>query len=160
MRISRQQMFMAMSRVAAQRSTCRRLNVGAVVVSMGRVPRLIGIGYNGSPPGEPHCSGSLCPVDVPCRRAIHAEINALHHAQDETESDWHLYVTHSPCRYCWKFICEGYPWISRVYFEHEYRATDHLRQSPRRPPQLLQIQPAGHVMDWHTREVISDGLES
>jgi deoxycytidylate deaminase len=46
-------MLMEMALVVARRGTCNRKQVGAVIARDGRV---ISIGYNGAPPGLPHCS--------------------------------------------------------------------------------------------------------
>ena len=78
MRISRDLMFMMMAEAAARRSTCRRLNVGAILTYQNNV---VSIGYNGPPPGEPHCYGGDCGVPM-CTRSIHAEFNAIVRAAD------------------------------------------------------------------------------
>lgn len=52
MRISRDTMLMGMAQIVAQRGTCSRLQVGAIVSRDGRV---ISTGYNGAPAGLPHC---------------------------------------------------------------------------------------------------------
>ena len=59
----------------AQRATCPRAQVGAVIV---KDRRILSTGYNGAPTGEPHCFDSGCIVtDAHCLRAIHAEVNAV-----------------------------------------------------------------------------------
>lgn len=59
----------------AQRATCPRARVGAVIVKDHRV---ISTGYNGAPASEPHCSDVGCNVvNDHCQRAIHAEVNAV-----------------------------------------------------------------------------------
>ena len=59
----------------AQRSTCDRAHVGAVLV---RDRRMLTTGYNGAPAGLPHCDdvGHLM-VDGHCVRTLHAEQNAI-----------------------------------------------------------------------------------
>src|SRR5690606_5886840 len=67
--------FMTMAHFVATRATCTRRQVGAVIV---RDKRILTTGYNGSPPGLPHCSDVGCwIVDGHCVRTIHAEQNAL-----------------------------------------------------------------------------------
>jgi len=97
-RPTRDEYFMQIAYAAAQRSTCRRRAVGAVVVD--RRGRILSTGYNGSPEGYPHCE-ELCPAPdaEPCRWSVHAEINALLFAENR-EPDKTLYVTTSPCRAC------------------------------------------------------------
>jgi len=157
MRISRQQMFMLMSRAAAMRSTCFRLNVGAIVV-VGNRP--VSVGYNGAPSGEPHCAGNACPGRHHCRQTIHAETNALKHVpEDLKDTDWDLYVTHSPCSECADLIVGGRPGlirppVKRVFFEVPYRKTEHLDNLAKNV-ELYQVTPAGYVVEWVTGEVVT-----
>lgn len=75
MRISRDEMFIQIARIVARRGTCNRAQVGAVIVKDSRI---ISIGYNGSLPGEAHCTDVGCKiVDGHCIRTIHAEANAI-----------------------------------------------------------------------------------
>lgn len=55
--------------------TCLRAKVGCAIVRHGRV---IAEGYNGAPPGAPHCTEVGCAMDGDhCVRTIHAEANAI-----------------------------------------------------------------------------------
>ena len=74
MRIGRHQLFINIAREMAKRSTCFRLNVGAVVTSENN---LVSCGYNGAAPGEPHCQGNDCPLsdEGGCISSLHAESN-------------------------------------------------------------------------------------
>lgn len=68
--------FLAIAEVVSRRSTCPRARVGAVIVSPDN--RILATGYNGSPPGEPHCDDVGClVVDNHCQRTLHAEVNAI-----------------------------------------------------------------------------------
>lgn len=70
--------FIIIAKDIAMRSTCKRAAVGAVIV---RDNIILATGYNGAPAGEPHCTDVGCIMeDEHCKRAIHAEINALNHA--------------------------------------------------------------------------------
>ncbi|MEB3285699.1 MAG: dCMP deaminase family protein [Candidatus Sericytochromatia bacterium] len=115
--------FLKMAGVCAERATCDRKSVGAVIV---RDNHPIATGYNGAPPGLPHCDevGHLLrEVDgrPSCQRATHAEQNAIitaarfgHRTEGAT-----IYVTAQPCLNCAKAIItagirrvvwtEGYP---------------------------------------------------
>lgn len=109
--------FHTLASAAATRSTCPRLAVGAVLVKGKRV---IGTGYNGAPPGEAHCEDVGCNLqpcshmsyinwttkeavpqhpDGHCKRAIHAEVNALINALVPAWGAT-LYTTHQPCPDC------------------------------------------------------------
>ncbi|MFO7659920.1 MAG: cytidine deaminase, partial [Candidatus Cloacimonadaceae bacterium] len=52
-----QKYFMEMAYLAAQRSTCLRRHVGAVLV---RDNQILSTGYNGSPKNISHCSQTGC----------------------------------------------------------------------------------------------------
>ena len=67
------------ARVAADRASCLRAHVGAVISTSDF--RLVATGYNGSPAGEPECIDIGCDiVDNHCIRTIHAEQNAIAYA--------------------------------------------------------------------------------
>lgn len=118
MRSSREQMLMDVAEVVAQRSTCLRRHVGAVIAREGRI---LSIGYNGAPAGMTHCTKDICNADGPCYNAVHAEANAIawaaRHGVELNES--HLFVTLSPCLSCAQLIINA--GIKAVYFQTGYR---------------------------------------
>lgn len=105
-RLNRDDYFMGIAKLVAQRSTCPRASVGAVVVDSRN--RIVGAGYNGSPPGHPHCLDVGCATvhledKTYCIRTIHAEVNAVltvHNHSDKLI----LYSTHFPCFECLKVL--------------------------------------------------------
>ena len=120
--------FMTITRQVAERSTCPRAKVGAVIV---RDKNILATGYNGAPAGLPHCTEVGClmytsktpsgEVEENCYRTIHAEINAIAQAAKNGTSirDADIYITHTPCIQCLKVIINT--GIRRVYYEHEYK---------------------------------------
>jgi dCMP deaminase len=125
-RPSREQTFMEVARVFARRSTCRRGQVGAVLV---RDRRIIATGYNGAPSGARNCLelGCLVPEENPdlgCQRSIHAEANIIaytaRHQGGALGST--LYSTASPCLKCAQLIAAA--GIEKVIYENPYRITD------------------------------------
>lgn len=105
--------FMAFAELAASRSTCSRLQVGAVVTVNNR---LRGSGYNGAPPGDAHCFHPLGAAEG-CTTSIHAEENALKYSIQARGGT--IYTTHSPCVFCAAHIkIFG---IERVVFKDSYR---------------------------------------
>ena len=105
-RIDRPDLYMAIAHLFAQRSTCLRGQVGSVAVKNNHI---VAAGYNGAPPGMPHCLDVGCgggvvtrpaqldPLpggEVPrpaemqdviefpdgCTRAVHAEANLVAYA--------------------------------------------------------------------------------
>lgn len=114
------QTLMDTARVMARRSTCSRLQVGAVVA---RDTRVIASGWNGAPSGMPHC---VHLDSAPCRVSVHAEANAIAFAALSGVSTRGavLYCTHAPCYDCSKLILNA--GIARVVYAEEYRSTEGL----------------------------------
>jgi len=144
MRISRHQMFMEMARVAARRSTCPRLNVGAMLIT----PDLqVFMGYNGALPGESHCTDVGCLMERgSCKRTRHAEVNAIKRAGKKLVIGSTLYVTNSPCGDCVDAIIEC-GMIQTVYFENEYRSIDPLHLFASHGITALRLVPNGCIMN-------------
>jgi dCMP deaminase len=118
--------FMEITRLVAQRSTCIRRRVGAVLV---KDKRILATGYNGAPSGLPHCLDVGClreKNDIPSGqrhelcRGLHAEQNVIIQAarhgipiQGAT-----LYCTTRPCVICAKMVINAN--IAAIYFEEGY----------------------------------------
>jgi dCMP deaminase len=114
MRLGVDEYFMQIAHATKTRSTCPRAQVGAVLVSDGRI---VSAGFNGAPHGAPHCSEFGCfIVDDHCRGAVHAEINALLHAEKYGDT---IYVTHTPCLECLKAIINH--GVIRIVYDLDYR---------------------------------------
>jgi dCMP deaminase len=107
--------FTKIAFLVAERSTCRRHHVGAVIV---REKRILTTGYNGAPSGVRDCLDLGCLRDEKgivsgerhevCR-AIHAEQNAviqagLHGISIQKAT---LYCTHTPCILCAKILANA-----------------------------------------------------
>jgi dCMP deaminase len=96
--------FMQIARDVSTRATCTRRSVGVVIV---RDKRILSTGYNGSPPGQPHCTEVGCLMeDGKCIRTLHAEQNALiqsalHGISTQGAT---LYGTCRPCHVCARMI--------------------------------------------------------
>ena len=112
--------FMRLAYVTAERGSCLRKKVGALIVR-DRDKRVISSGYNGAPRGMPECLEVGCDVRVidgreSCVRTLHAESNALDLCGPLSEPHT-IYTTVIPCRNCaLRIIQHG---ITRVVF-HEY----------------------------------------
>jgi dCMP deaminase len=146
-------MFMEMAHVAARRSTCFRLNVGAIIT---RKNRPVSVGWNGAEAGAPHCAGNECPGIVPGNcGTLHAEANAIDGAMgiEACPEGWDLYCTDSPCPNCTgKIISCGT--IKRVFFEKLYRINDHLDRLRERDIKVYMITPAGYIVEFFSRRVV------
>jgi len=119
---------MTITRQVAERSTCTRAKVGAVIV---RERSILATGYNGSPAGMPHCTDVGClvyestnpdgEIEQNCFRTIHAEINAIAQAAKNGASikDASIYITHTPCIHCLKVLVNT--GISEIFYEKPYK---------------------------------------
>ncbi len=111
--------FMQIANVVAQRSTCDRANVGAVLV---RDKRILSTGFNGSPTGLPHCDeiGHLM-VDNHCVRTAHGEANAIIQAalHGISTKGATCYVNYFPCLTCTKMLINA--GICRIVYDTKYR---------------------------------------
>jgi len=127
-RLSWDQYFMTITRQVAERSTCMRAKVGAVIV---RDKSILATGYNGAPAGMPHCTEAGCLVyqsktpngetEENCFRTIHAEMNAIAQAAKNGSSikEASIYITHTPCIHCLKVLVNT--GIKNIYYEKAYK---------------------------------------
>ena len=106
--------FMSIALLASQRSPCKRLNVGSVIVKNNR---LISMGYNGFIPGAPHISRVQ---DNHEQSIIHSEVNAITDCARRGASleDAKIYVTHYPCINCFRSIAAC--GIKEILFLNDY----------------------------------------
>jgi dCMP deaminase len=145
--------FMKMAFLVAERSTCLRHHVGAVIVKNNHI---ISSGYNGAPSKTKDCIELGCLRDQmgiksgtqhEVCRAVHAEQNAiiqasLHGAGTEGAD---IYCTHSPCMICAKMVvnakikrfvaCNYYPDKS---YENLFQEAGIKFEVVSRPPLLIQ----------------------
>lgn len=140
-RIDRDTLFLRVAQTVALRGTCERAQVGAVLSRDGRI---IGMGYNGAPPGMPHCTeigcedehvaGDYVASDSPvvlkervhviiegCARTVHAEANAIAFAARHgvAVEGAELWCTHAPCYVCAKLILSA--GITTLHYITPYR---------------------------------------
>lgn len=149
-RISRDEMFSKICQVVAQRSTCWRSQVGALIVKDGRI---VSMGYNGPVSGMPACVKPIPPADwmdgpycfgsvvddiimeklkertcmgPGCTRSLHAETNAIAFAARAGVSveGCTMYCSMSPCINCAKVIVNS--GIRELKYLEEYRDTSGL----------------------------------
>ena len=118
--------FMKMAELAAERSTCIRRRVGAVLVKDKRV---LATGYNGAPRDLLHCEETGClreQMNVPSGqrheicRGVHAEQNliaqaAFHGVKTEGAT---VYCTNQPCIICTKLLINA--GIKKIYYRNPY----------------------------------------
>lgn len=115
--------FMMAAKLIATMATCPKLRVGTVVVKNRRI---ITSGFNGAPPGHPHCTEVGCLTfegeGTSCRRVVHSEHNAVLQDSRNVEGG-SLYTTYLPCIDCMKAIISAR--IAEVIYEDEYKSYKH-----------------------------------
>lgn len=118
--------FMAITNQVAQRSTCTRRHIGAVLV---KDKRILATGYNGVPSGLAHCDEVGCLREqrgIPSGtqhelcRGIHAEQNAvIQAARHGTAIDGAtVYCTHQPCVLCAKILINA--GVKEIVYRESY----------------------------------------
>lgn len=118
-RITFEEIYMKLAFDLAKRSTCVRLQVGAVIVSAD-YSRVHGIGYNGNAAGLPNRCDTSIPGTCGC---LHAEDNALLKTNGGPEVSKIVFVTHQPCSYCAKrMVNKG--GVEKVFYSEPYRCRD------------------------------------
>lgn len=111
-------LFMMEALLMAERGTCLRAKVGAIL-TFDR--RSISSGYVGSPPGMKHCLDVGCLMENEhCVRTVHAEANAIAYAARRGVSlmGATLYSTLHPCRACGHLAMSA--GISRIVYLNDY----------------------------------------
>jgi len=118
--------FMNITNLVAERSTCTRRAVGAVLV---KDKRILSTGYNGAPSGLKHCREVGClreqlgvesgKMHELCR-GIHAEQNAIIQAAYHGVSvkGAFIYCTNQPCSICARMIINA--GIQKIYYQSGY----------------------------------------
>jgi dCMP deaminase len=118
--------FMNITNLVAERSTCLRRAVGAVIV---KDKRILSTGYNGAPTGLRHCLEVGClreklgvesgKMHELCR-GIHAEQNAIiqaaYHGVSVKGSS--IFCTNQPCSICARMIINA--GINKIYYQFGY----------------------------------------
>ena len=118
--------FLKMTHIVAERSTCLRRQVGAILVVDRQI---LATGYNGAPSGVPHCDETGClreQMGVPSGerhelcRGLHAEQNAIVQAAKHGTriKGATLYTTYHPCSLCAKMAINA--GVERIVCRHDY----------------------------------------
>ena len=117
---------MNITKLVAERSTCIRRAVGAVLV---KDKRILSTGYNGAPTGLKHCLEVGClrkKLDIESGkmhelcRGIHAEQNAIIQAayHGVSVNGAIIFCTNQPCSICARMIINA--GITKIYFQSGY----------------------------------------
>jgi len=120
-RPSFEQIYMHLAWLMSQRSTCKRLNVGCVIVSPD-YRKVIAVGYNGNATGLKNECDSSEPGKCGC---IHAEENAVINCDVPRTTPKVVFCTHLPCKMCAKRLV-NLGGVRKVYYDEDYRLREGL----------------------------------
>ncbi|OGC03993.1 cytidine deaminase [candidate division WOR-1 bacterium RIFOXYA12_FULL_43_27] len=118
--------FLKITFDAAERATCVKRKVGAIIVKNNRI---LSTGYNGAPKGLEHCTEATClrkKLNIPSGerhelcRGLHAEQNAIIQAAvyGVNIEGGTLYCTFQPCVICVKMMLNA--GIKRLVYKGDY----------------------------------------
>ena len=148
-RTSEWEYYFNVAKDTAQRSTCRRRQVGAIAVLHKHI---IATGYNGAPAGLRDCLELGClrdelripsGVNLETCRAVHAEQNVIIQAALDGRSllGATIYATHSPCGTCARMLVnagiDAY-WYLEAYSDPQFEQW-FLQAGVKFGPRLIEI---------------------
>jgi len=111
-RPSKVETMLDIAEVVSRRSTCSRLQVGAVLTD-ARMEQLW-VGYNGGAKGGKNTCKRGEPGNCGC---LHAEVNAVIKSPGDIEK--YAFLTHSPCEACATALVNAH--VIALWFRQEYR---------------------------------------
>jgi dCMP deaminase len=118
-RPSFENIYLRLARALAERSTCRRLQVGTVITSTD-FRKVLAVGYNGNAAGLPNTCDSDEPGNCGC---LHSEENAVINCDSPRYVEKFVFVTHLPCPMCAKRLI-NLGNVRAVYYEKDYRSEE------------------------------------
>lgn len=106
--------FMSIAKLTSVRSSCKRLQVGCVIV---KDKHIVSTGYNGFLPSFPHES---IVINNHEQATVHAEQNAIADAacRGTSVNNSIAYITHYPCINCFKILVAS--GIKTIYYLNDY----------------------------------------
>lgn len=157
--------FLSVARLFESRSTCSRVQVGAILVKDGRI---ISTGYNGVLPGAKHCNEMHFATVDWAHTALDSDVSKEHHAfssVNELHAEQNviafaarngvctdgctLYTTLAPCPDCSKLIAAA--GIKAVYYLQEYdrcgSGIEFLKKNGI-PTWKIENKTENHDLDW------------
>ena len=119
--------FLDIASAVSRRATCPRASVGVVFVDSRH--RIVSTGYNGSPPGQPHCIAVGClMVDNHCARVTHAEANAVAYGGRDLDGSTLYIHGYPPCHVCAKLVVTA--GVVRIVWRGEKAYTETHKDDP------------------------------
>ena len=126
--------YMQLAELMAKRSTCIRLQVGAVITTTD-YRKVLAVGYNGNATGLTNACDRAEPGNCGC---LHAEDNACTNCDSPRHVEKLVYVTHLPCVTCAKRLI-NLGNVKKVLYRHSYRKTDSIELLRYRGIEVVQL---------------------
>jgi dCMP deaminase len=120
-RPSFESVYMDFAKAIANRSSCKRLNVGTVITSTD-FRKVLAVGYNGNAAGLPNDCDRAEAGNCGC---LHSEENAAINCDSPRYVEKFVFVTHLPCTACAKRLI-NIGNVKKVFFLEDYRKRDSL----------------------------------
>jgi dCMP deaminase len=121
-RPSFQEIYLALARTLAGRSTCARLQVGTVITSTD-FRKVLAVGYNGNATGLHNGCDRDEPGNCGC---LHSEENAVINCDAPRTVEKYVFVTHLPCVQCAKRLI-NLGNVKGVFYGEDYRIRDSVK---------------------------------
>lgn len=120
-RPSFESVYMDFAKAIANRSSCKRLNVGTVITSTD-FRKVLAVGYNGNAAGLPNgCDRD----EVGNCGCLHSEENAAINCDSPRFVEKYVFVTHLPCTACAKRLI-NIGNVKKVFFGEDYRKRESI----------------------------------
>jgi dCMP deaminase len=116
-----EEIYLNLANSLAQRSTCRRLNVGTVITSTD-FRKVLAVGYNGNASGLANACDRDEEGNCGC---LHSEENAVINCDSPRSVEKYVFVTHMPCSMCAKRLI-NLGNVKRVFYGFDYRNRNSL----------------------------------
>jgi len=129
--------YMDFAKAIANRSSCKRLNVGTVITSTD-FRKVLAVGYNGNAAGLPNgCDRD----EVGNCGCLHSEENAAINCDSPRYVEKYVFVTHLPCTACAKRLI-NIGNVKKVFFEEDYRKREAINLFTTTGIEIFQIKDA------------------
>jgi dCMP deaminase len=120
-RPSFQKIYLQLASTLAERSTCKRLQVGTVITTTD-FRKVLAVGYNGNATGLHNGCDRDEPGNCGC---LHSEENAVINCDSPRFLEKYVFVTHLPCVGCAKRLI-NLGGVKTVFYGADYRIKDSL----------------------------------
>lgn len=118
-RASFESIYLRLATTMAERSTCKRLQVGTVITTTD-FRKVLAVGYNGNATGLHNGCDRDEPGNCGC---LHSEENAVINCDAPRFIEKIVFVTHLPCMACAKRLI-NLGNVKKIYYANDYRVRD------------------------------------